>query len=333
MTAVADISLAGHSADASSNGVHPAASKYTPTQPWSTGLSANRPTVEHLQYQNIEPLTPPTEHDFPPGYLACPGLFSSLGTHNFTSTAGIGAWLYTMRRDAQAILPFLYLGPNTAARNTEFLRSEGITLMLGVRGTHSSHPTIINSDKQAHELGIEADYVVVDESQDLASKLRSIICRINGHVCCCEKHQKGQKTPFAPGPPKKVLVFCETGNERSGVVVVAYLMAIFNMSPEAAMVNVQGQRLCASLGGTFRHALASFADVINAARDVTRANRFSASLTIPESEVARSRSRSRKRSFSSAVDVMEQNDSDGCMDNARFEDRNERVPFADVDMS
>ena len=42
-------------------------------------------------------------------------------------------WTYTMKREAQEIVPGLYLGPYGAAKNLEFLQKNGITDILIVR--------------------------------------------------------------------------------------------------------------------------------------------------------------------------------------------------------
>lgn len=44
-------------------------------------------------------------------------------------------WKYEQRHQAQQILPFLFLGPVTAARDVGFLQSSGITMVLCVRNT------------------------------------------------------------------------------------------------------------------------------------------------------------------------------------------------------
>lgn len=42
-------------------------------------------------------------------------------------------WAYERRRQAQMILPWLYLGPMVAAKDKAFLEREGITMVLAVR--------------------------------------------------------------------------------------------------------------------------------------------------------------------------------------------------------
>jgi len=42
-------------------------------------------------------------------------------------------WKYEARREAQAVLPFLYLGPNAVTRDVTFLQQAGITSILTVR--------------------------------------------------------------------------------------------------------------------------------------------------------------------------------------------------------
>ncbi|MCP6423762.1 hypothetical protein NL463_31080, partial [Klebsiella pneumoniae] len=55
---------------------------------------------------------------------------------NLISSNVIFDWTYERRREAQMILPYLYLGPMTAAKDEAWMRKEGITMVLGVRQKH-----------------------------------------------------------------------------------------------------------------------------------------------------------------------------------------------------
>ena len=51
-------------------------------------------------------------------------------------------WKYESRHHAQHVLPYLFLGPITAARDAKFLRDEGITMLLAVRDIRVVHRQI-----------------------------------------------------------------------------------------------------------------------------------------------------------------------------------------------
>ena len=174
-----------------------------------------------------------------------------------------------MRREAQAILPWLYLGPANVARNTAVLREMGITLLLGIRSANPGYAKLVDGSRAAGELGIQVEHVGVEGMGELVRVLPDLIRGINRHVCLCPRH-----APGAPGDLKvnRVLVFCETGNERSLAVVVGYLMAMLGMDLATAAHNVQARRLCANFDVNQRDMLDAFETVLVAQRDVERQN-------------------------------------------------------------
>ncbi|PGH30687.1 hypothetical protein GX50_06551 [[Emmonsia] crescens] len=249
---------------------------YTPTQPYSSGLDNIWTGISNsLDYSLLRNLEAPTSHDFPSGYLACDDFFKSLGQESFHSGFSLMEWKYDQRREAQMILPFLYVGPTSAARDVEFVKREGITYLLGIRGPLPYHTRVVNADKCAAALGVKADNVVVADDQALIKSLPDIIRGINEHVCCCPVHHMDATT--TPGkdvpskPRKKVLIFCETGNERSAAVAVAYVIAILNYDVLSAFINVQGRRLCCNLPDSLKRVLQTFGSICTAKRDVMKA--------------------------------------------------------------
>ncbi|PGH06324.1 hypothetical protein AJ79_06567 [Helicocarpus griseus UAMH5409] len=315
-------------------------SPYIPAQPYSSGVNAvSRGLANQLDYTLLVNLQAPTSHDFPSGYFACGDFFKSLGEQSFCSTYSLGEWHYDERRVAQMILPFLYLGPTSAARNVNFLREKGITHMVGIRGTMHHHPLIVNADKAATELGIKADYVTVEEEYQLNQLFPDIIRRINEHLCCCPVHHQRditmpKKTDGRSGPPKKVLVFCETGNERSATVAVAYLMAMLGCDLRSAWINVQGRRLCCNLSDALKFELQTFDTILKAKRDVTRA--MSQTGVLKDASNGTGKSSPKKRAIDSMRDFENQEafsadiDMLSCLDEERFSSRSRQPPFSDA---
>ncbi|EFW16393.1 hypothetical protein D8B26_005733 [Coccidioides posadasii str. Silveira] len=222
-----------------------------------------------LDLVNLRPLEPPESHDYPPGLYTCTQFFQSLGKDTFTSPCPGFHWEYSLRRQAQRVLPFLYLGPTSMARNIEFLKREGITLVYAIRSRHISHDVIVNADKTAMAAGIESDRINVEDYNELIKMFPDAIRRINNHICCCPEHSS------PPGPAeKKVLVFCETGNERSATLIAAYLMVMYNLRLYAALGQVQARRLCVNIDYPVREVLWSFESILQAQRDVSKVSRL-----------------------------------------------------------
>lgn len=158
-----------------------------------------------------------------------------------------------MRRQAQPVLAFLYLGPASVARDLNFLKAEGITMMMAVRDTKSGQKGFFNGKMVREELGIPTTYLDVSGNQELIKRFPEAIMAINDHLVEQFHTQGGLAKPAGPranlDAPQtwgKILVFCESGNERSPTVVAAYLMAMYGLSILDALQYVQQQRFCVS---------------------------------------------------------------------------------------
>ncbi|KAL9032099.1 MAG: hypothetical protein Q9214_008109, partial [Letrouitia sp. 1 TL-2023] len=80
-----------------------------------------------------------------------------------------------------------------------------------------------------------------------------------------EEEEEEEEDVLLPG---KVLVFCETGNDRSAAVVAAYILAMFDMDIVKAIQIVQAQRFCASFNDAMRKLLETWEEMLKARRDV-----------------------------------------------------------------
>lgn len=178
-------------------------------------------------------------------------------------------WKYEQRRTAQEVLPFLWLGPVAAARDTNFLQSHQITMVLAIRNIQSGD-TIRLRSKAALQLGIESKEIDVAGNHELISALLSGIEIINTHVSDLRKKRQAE-TSFPPNtgvsPPGKVLVYCESGNELSAILVAAYLMAIYSIDLVKAVQVIQAQRFCAPFDDASKFLLRTFGDILQAQRD------------------------------------------------------------------
>ncbi|EMC96502.1 hypothetical protein BAUCODRAFT_44632, partial [Baudoinia panamericana UAMH 10762] len=178
-------------------------------------------------------------------------------------------WTYERRREAQMILPYLYLGPMTAAKDEAFLRGDkghagapgGITMVLGVRQKHSFESKLMTGAlRKAQEAGIECHTVDLASNQDLIHNFPQTTALILDHMT---------RTPHATGGLGKVLVVCESGNERSAGVVAAYLMETHtDVDYIKAMQLVQAQRFCANFDDAMKRLLQGYWDILRATREV-----------------------------------------------------------------
>jgi serine/threonine/tyrosine-interacting protein len=174
-------------------------------------------------------------------------------------------WVYEHRRQAQMVLPWLYLGPMVAARDQAFLAREGITMALGIRARENSMNGALRA---AGDVCAQVATVEAPTYQALIGKLAGITKLINTHVARVRQisiEQTGQPS-FG-----KVLIFCESGNEMSAVVAVAYLMeTLSDFDYIKAMQVCQAQRFCANFDDTSKNILRAYWDIIQARRTVAK---------------------------------------------------------------
>lgn len=295
---------------------------YVPNQPYNSGALQERENnvITNLHLVRVTPLEAPPSHDYPPGCYACPDFFQV--DHGLRTSHHIDIeWNYTKRREAQQILPFLHLGPVSATKDLNFLCKEKITLLLAIRSKSSAHARILDGSKVAGSLGIQWDHIDAGDTQELISSLPKAIRRINDHICCCGNHQSGGAHNNNTSQ-KRVLVYCETGNERSACVVAAYLMVMLNSDVVSTLSNVQARRLSANIDSPMRELLISFKTILNAQKDVALAQRTVGAA--PDNF-------SRKRTFGNVGDSSNDACEDGMdIDSSQNYCRMPQAPFRDL---
>lgn len=171
-------------------------------------------------------------------------------------------WTYEMRREAQQVLPFLYLGPSNAARDRTFLRRTGITKVVAVRDRRLADARLLVVEHVAKEMDIVSECIDVTGLGDLLRALPAAVQSINQHML------RDVATDADGVSTGKVLVFCETGNVRAPPVVAAYLMSMFGMELVDTLRFLSKMRFCISLDEEAKHMLLSFGDLLKARRDV-----------------------------------------------------------------
>jgi serine/threonine/tyrosine-interacting protein len=179
------------------------------------------------------------------------------------------AWKYEHRRLAQPILPFLLLGPSNTAQSSESVKENGITYMLSVRDGLVARrlPRYLDPASFTSAKGLETATFDLDNSYECIRNLRPVIKAINDHL---QRHCTRNPIYHIGDVKGKVLVFCETGCERSPVIVAAYLMVVYGVDAITAIQIVQSQRFCISLAESMKNMLLNFENILVAERQVAR---------------------------------------------------------------
>ncbi|KAH8725678.1 hypothetical protein GQ44DRAFT_706908 [Phaeosphaeriaceae sp. PMI808] len=176
-------------------------------------------------------------------------------------------WAYERRRQAQMILPWLYLGPMVAAKDHAFLTREGITMVLAIRARENSMMGAINA---ARQVCAEVATIEVPTFHQLICRFAETSRMINMHVA-----QHRQTSLKETGQPTlgKVLVFCESGNEKAAAIVAAYMMTtLTEFDHVQAMQVCQAQRFCVNFDDILKNMLRSYWDILQARRLVAADN-------------------------------------------------------------
>ncbi|KAM5342332.1 hypothetical protein ACJ41O_013298 [Fusarium nematophilum] len=262
---------------------HPSiANNAAPSAPYS--LRAPSPPFIHI---------PPTGHAT--GGDSVPGLMPSyenvdpsqltardveIITQNATQIATDRAadWSYEQRREAQQVLDFLYLGPNSVVRDHAFLQREGITMILVARDARMAGMKLNSVEKAAQALGLAVHYVDVEGHHQLISRFPDTVRAINDHLLAVYHSQaqgRGhdgslvvEQGSFRRG---KVLIACETGNDRSAAIAAAYIMAVFGKDMVTTIQFICIQRFCCCFDEDVKRKLQSWEDILRARAQVAAA--------------------------------------------------------------
>lgn len=258
---------------------------------------------------------------------------------NFIVNNSYIEWRYEQRRLAQQVLPFMYLGPVSAARDIDFLQNSRITMVVAVRNTMSAQARLLGS-KAATDLGIEVQTLDVAGNQELIAAFPRGIEIVNSHLSAMYKAQQSKLLEGATSenspilPPGKVLVYCESGNERSASFVAAYIMAMYSMQLLKTIQIVQSQRFCVSFDDSSKILLQSYEAILQAKRDVFKADGDYAQVKAGSVDNMESHARpaalklkASKRTLDEADEDDMVVDGDECTDGNKFEAREGFAPF------
>ncbi|KAK6346859.1 hypothetical protein TWF696_006964 [Orbilia brochopaga] len=269
--------------------------------------------------------------------------------------ASVQDWRYESRREAQQILPHLYLGPLAAAKNLDFLRRENITLLIAVRYHVTAQGGLLNAYKE------------IAKDPDLSSKIRFECVDVSGNPELIASFPVASKAiddhlyrftppdfprrrpdglPQQPLNPGKTLVYCESGNERSAAVCAAYIMQHIDCNAVQAIQVIQGRRFCVCFDDAMKYLLTGYEPIWMARRDVEKQladerapPETIAQLSLQDNRYSGMQSRNAlpqkktKRGIEEAYDEDIDDDDLNDHDAARFEKREGVAPFSDSQMS
>ncbi|RFU35625.1 hypothetical protein B7463_g713, partial [Scytalidium lignicola] len=247
----------------------------------------------------------------------------------------IGDWKYEYRRQSQPILSFLELGPASAARDIEALKIKGVTMLLVIRNTKTAQALLLSGEKIAQQLGIEAASVDVGGNPELIAAFPRAIDIINEHLISIyrQRMENAQETGIEIKDVTqlmgKVLVFCESGNERSAAVVAAYIMKMYDMTLVTAVQFIQSIRFCVAYDDALKHLLLAYQDVLQAQKSVAEVQRAEFQEVAVRQAVP---SGGEKRGRDEVADDDIEMDMDHADDEERFSGRARFVPFHDPDI-
>ncbi|MBE7182671.1 MAG: dual specificity protein phosphatase family protein, partial [Terriglobus roseus] len=188
-------------------------------------------------------------------------------------------WDYNRRREATEILPYLFLGPMTAARDRESLRRDGITMLLGIahRSDNRTSTMVTGPLKAAAELGLDTKVIEVADTRELIATFPYAVQAINEHLV--KVHEQSVQAPsstivtdYGRRVTGRVLVYCESGNERSAAVVAAYLIHMLEGTDHIKACQMCSmRRFSCNLDDNLKQCLLSYHEIVKAQRDVAAA--------------------------------------------------------------
>ncbi|KAJ9608248.1 hypothetical protein H2200_007236 [Cladophialophora chaetospira] len=255
---------------------------YVPAQGYSDKRQLEAPRVNvpppELNYKDGKPTfqVQPVPFNQISEQYGNPGFLRALVSSNtLDMTHSMLTWQYEMRRNAQPILPFLFLGPSSVARDATFVKDAGITLLVAARSSKSvrTRKSFLDPATFASSTGIATGTLDFDHPAEFISLVKPVIKAINDHLeATCTS------TPHLTRIRGKVLIFCESGNDRSALLTAAYLMIVYGIEAIAAIQMIQSQRFSITLSDDMKNVLLDLQAITSAERQVSDANAAMTSL-------------------------------------------------------
>jgi len=207
-------------------------------------------------------------------------------------------------------------------------------MLLVIRDTTTATANLLNGKKATDQLGIECKTIDVRGNQELIRAFPRAIETINNHLVEVYRQRGGiipENLPSDVAPTwGKILVFCESGNERSATIVAAYLMKIYGLDLVSAIQYIQTQRFCVAFDDGLKNLLFNYQQLLEAERSVSMEQQVTTILPYRNGQpIVTTRE---KRSRDEVEDDMEMDDGNAD-DVSRFEGRTPFAPFLEKAIS
>lgn len=244
---------------------------------------ANQPYNQEAEYQPHTTILEPAEFDSTNGVLQLtyrpfqlnsntygnPGLLKAISAVSLTPigyAANKYGWKYDSRRKAQAILPFLHLGPTPVARDPAYISENNISLVIAVRSARAatSQPKLLDPARFPSCDNVQTATFDVDSPYDVITRIKPILKLMTDHL---ESRTADTAINSLDDIGGKILVFCETGNDRSPVLVAAYLMLVYGIAWHESLNLIHAYRFSVSLSGSMNEMLKTLDGTFRAEAD------------------------------------------------------------------
>ncbi|ORX36740.1 phosphatases II [Kockovaella imperatae] len=143
------------------------------------------------------------------------------------STPEMAEWKYEMRREAQEVIPGLFLGPFQASVNIHRMNALGITHVLCIRDRREASMIF-------PRFPTEFKYLTLDISDTTDQNIISIFPQCKAFI------EEGLNQGG------RVLAHCNGGIATAPAIVIGYLMWKYNWKFEYTLAYVQSKRYCVS---------------------------------------------------------------------------------------
>lgn len=177
------------------------------------------------------------------------------------------SWKFQDRYQAHMIVPFLYLGPSKAAKDPSFVDEKNITYLMAVRNSAavSIQPKYLDPASLPTSTGRQTATLDINGPFDFIRNIRPAIKAVVDHLeASCANTTINSEADI----PARILVYCESGSDRSSVFVAAFLMVFYGLSAAAAVQLMQSQRFCVTVDEGMKNMLQDFEDILKAERQV-----------------------------------------------------------------
>ncbi|KAA8916020.1 hypothetical protein TRICI_001835 [Trichomonascus ciferrii] len=159
-------------------------------------------------------------------------------------------WRYEARREAQCIVDSVWLGPLGMSRNEDFLVQNNIRVLVSLMDPRANMHRFMNHPE------ISFHYFDPGDRITTSLALVSQFDKINSIIDNALQNNVG------------VMIFCESGNDKSATVCAAYVMHRLAYDYVAAIQYVQSKRFSISLDDANKYVLLTYNDLRAAKRDV-----------------------------------------------------------------